>query len=116
MQNGTPCIMTSIAAEGMFGGSEANGFVEDNEHEIASKAIELYKNEAIWSDKQENGFEILNTRFNKNHFLNNLFKQIEAIYEDLDNHRLQNFTGTMLHHHSMQSTKYMSKWIEEKNK
>ena len=116
MQNGTPCIMTSIAAEGMFGRSEENGFVEDIEQEIASKAIELYNNEAIWSEKREYGFDILNTRFNKNHFLKNIFKQIEAMHEDLDNHRLQNFTGTMLHHHSMQSTKYMAKWIEEKNK
>ena len=36
--------------------------------------------------------------------------------EDLENHRFQNFTGTMLQHHSMQSTKYMARWIEEKNK
>ena len=70
MQNGTPCIMTSIAAEGMFGDSEANGFVEVNEHEIACKAIELFKNEKIWREKQEYGFEILNTRFNKKYFYN----------------------------------------------
>ena len=49
-------------------------------------------------------------------FMKKLFKQIKAIHEDLDNHRLQNFTGTMLQHHSMQSTKYMARWIEEKNK
>ena len=116
MHNGTPCVMTSIAAEGMFGSFEVNGFVEDEEAEIINKAIELYCNENIWKLKQENGFEIINTRFNKKHFLNKFFTQIEAIQEDLENHRLQNFTGAMLQHHSMQSTKYMSKWIEEKNK
>jgi len=116
MQNGTPCIMTSIAAEGMFGKTNVNGFIEDEEEEIANKAIELYNNEKIWYEKQENGFEILNTRFNKNHFLSLFFKKIESILEHLENHRLQNFTGTMLRHHSMQSTKYMSRWIEEKNK
>ena len=116
MQNGTPCIMTSIAAEGMFGKTNVNGFIEDEEEEIANKAIELYNNEKIWYEKQENGFEILNTRFNKNHFLSLFFKKIESILEHLENHRLQNFTGTMLQHHSMQSTKYMARWIEEKNK
>jgi O-antigen biosynthesis protein len=30
--------------------------------------------------------------------------------------REQNFIGTMLRHHSMKSTQYMSQWIEAKNK
>jgi len=29
---------------------------------------------------------------------------------------LKNFLGTILQHHTLKSTKYMSKWIEEKNK
>jgi len=34
----------------------------------------------------------------------------------LAQHRLNNFTGAMLQHHSLKSTKYMSQWIAEKNK
>jgi hypothetical protein len=29
---------------------------------------------------------------------------------------LSNFMGAMLQHHTLKSTKYMSRWIEEKNK
>ena len=42
--------------------------------------------------------------------------KITEIEEDLAQHRLNNFTGSMLKHHSMMSTKYMSQWISEKNK
>ena len=37
------------------------------------------------------------------------------IEKDLAQHRLNNFTGAMLKHHSMMSTKYMSQWIAAKN-
>lgn len=33
---------------------------------------------------------------------------------DLRAHRLRNFTGAMLRHHSLKSTMYLSKWIELK--
>lgn len=120
MQNGTPCMMTSIAAEGMFGpetsGLQPNGFIEDDPQKFAQKAVELYTNKAIWTQSQNHGFEIINQRFNKINIEPNLEKAIENLKNNLENVRLQNFTGAMLRHHSMQSTKFMSRWIEEKNK
>jgi len=41
---------------------------------------------------------------------------IERLKERLNRHRLNNFIGQMLQYHTMQSTKFMSRWIEEKNK
>ena len=41
---------------------------------------------------------------------------IVEISENLESHRNQNFLGQILQHHTLQSTKYLSKWIEEKNK
>ncbi|KJD33277.1 glycosyltransferase [Tamlana sedimentorum] len=116
MQNGTPCVMTHIAAEGMFENLEPNGFIEDNPENFAKKAIELYKNEALWNQKQHSGFEVINTRFNKTQFQNNFLEKIKVSIEQLHENRLHNFTGQMLMHHTMQSTKFMSRWIEEKNK
>ena len=54
-------------------------------------------------------------------FSNTLFNsewivKIEDINENLASHRQQNYIGEILHHHSLQSTKYMAKWIEEKGK
>lgn len=115
MVNGTPSVMTDIAAEGMFGAMEPSGFIANTPEAFASKAVELYTDKRIWEDKQKNGFHTINTRFNKDHFLMELISKIDTVQSKLHEHRLDNFIGAMLQHHTMQSTKYMSKWIEVKN-
>lgn len=116
MQNGTPSVMTSITAEGLFGALEPNGFIEDCPQSSISKAVELYQNELLWKEKQENGFSVINQRFQESKFQKKLFIEINHLMEHLNERRLHNFTGQLLQHHTMQSTKYMGKWIEEKNK
>ncbi len=115
MLNGTPCVMTTIAAEGMFGGFEPNGFIADDAQQFANKAIELYTDKIFWNGKQKNGFNIMNVRYDKQLFISDFVFKINAILNNLQVHRLDNFTGQMLQHHTAQSTKFMSKWIEEKN-
>ncbi|WP_179339570.1 glycosyltransferase [Winogradskyella ludwigii] len=115
MQNGTPCVMTSIASEGMFGEFEENGFIEDNPEDFAKKAILLYNNSDIWKHKQQAGFEVLNQRFNRLDFEEAFLTHIKSLRINLDQHRQYNFIGLLLMHQTMQSTKYMSKWIEAKN-
>jgi len=73
MQNGTPCVTTTIGAEGMFGDMEVNGFIEDNPEQFADKAVELYTNKTLWQEKQLNGFKVVNERFNKKHFQSKFF-------------------------------------------
>ncbi|KJD33360.1 glycosyltransferase [Tamlana nanhaiensis] len=116
MQNGTPCVMTSIAAEGMFGEFQPNGFVNDTPETFADQAVSLYKNESIWCEKQENGFQVINGRFHRSQFINTFLNLVTETKQQLQTKRYENFTGQMLMHHTMQSTKFMSKWIEEKNK
>lgn len=116
MINGTPCVMTSIAAEGMFGNFKPNGFIEDRTEAIIGGAVTLYQNETIWKEKQEFGFQTIQLRFEKSLFHDQLFSKIDHTRRYLITHRQKNFTGQMLRHHNLQSTKYMSKWIEEKNK
>jgi glycosyltransferase involved in cell wall biosynthesis len=116
MLNGTPSVTTSVGAEGMFGNFEANGFIEDTPEEFANKAIQLYQDENIWNEKRQNGFQTINQRFNKNNFQKEFLDRISEITKNLETKRLRNFTGQMLLHHTLQSTKFMSRWIEEKNK
>ncbi len=116
MKNGTPCVMTSIAAEGMFGDVKPNGAIEDAPDLFAENAVLLYENKTIWSEKQHHGFKVLNQRFNKSNFHDRFFNDIDETIQHLKEHRQNNFTGQMLQHHLLNSTKYMSKWIEEKNK
>ncbi|NRD19783.1 glycosyltransferase family 4 protein [Winogradskyella eckloniae] len=115
MQNGTPVVMTSIAAEGMFGNSKPNGFIEDAPEAFAKQAVELYNNVEVWQQKQQHGFEVLNQRFNRIDFEADFESQVNILIEILTAHREQNFIGQLLMHQTMQSTKYMSKWIEAKN-
>lgn len=116
MQNGTPCMMTNIGAEGMFGGLKPNGFIVDAPEEFAQKAVELYTNVSLWKEKQSFGFKVINKRFQKTDFYKKLDTIIEETIQQLNTKRINNFTGQMLWHHSLLSTKYMSKWIEEKHK
>ncbi|RZN80908.1 MAG: glycosyltransferase [Winogradskyella sp.] len=116
MQNGTPSMMSNIAAEGIFGEFEANGFIEDDSIEFSNKAVELYANKDLWYQKQNAGFKILNQRFNMSQFETDFSDKISYLFQNLLTHRQQNFSGQLLMHHTLQSTKYMSKWIEAKNK
>ena len=116
MQNGTPCMMTSITAEGLFGIGPKNGFICDDPDQFAQRSIELYSQESSWKKCQENGFTTIKNRFNKDKVQSSFIERIEYLKDHLADHRLQNFTGQMLEHHARQSTKYMSKWIEAKNK
>ena len=116
MQNGTPSITTSIGAEGMHAEMPWNGFIEDVPEKIAQKAIKLYTDKSVWEESQQNGIAIINRYYDKKKLSPPFFKRIENLKATIDEHRNQNFTGAMLQHHSLQSTKYLSKWIEEKNK
>ena len=116
MVNGTVSVTTHIGAEGMFGNLEPNGFIENTSEAFVNKSIELYTNKTLWNSKQANGFEVINSRFNKKYLEPKFIGTIEELKNNLLAHRLENFTGTMLHYHTMRSTKFMSKWIEEKNK
>lgn len=123
MQNGTPCAMSTIAAEGMFGDEkgvlndvEVNGFIEDQPDRFAKCAVELYQGAALWVKAQRNGFNVLNNRFNKTDFESDFSNRIAELLKGLKLHRQNNFMGQLLRHQTLQSTKYMSKWIEAKNR
>ncbi|GAA4281155.1 glycosyltransferase [Gaetbulibacter aestuarii] len=116
MQSGTPCVMSSVAAEGIFGDFQYNGFVTDIPEEFAEKAIALYSKTSLWEDKHMAGFKVINQRFNKLYFYDLFSEKLREFRENLEIYRQQNFIGQMLQHHQLQSTKYLSKWIEEKNK
>jgi glycosyltransferase involved in cell wall biosynthesis len=116
MQCGTPSVTTTIGAESMCGYLPWNGFVTDEPQVYADKAVELYQDKTIWLKAQENGFEIIEKRYLKCLFVDDFVRNILKVQTHLKQHRLDNFMGTLLQHHTLTSTKYMSRWIEEKNK
>ena len=116
MQCGTPSVTTSIGAEAMCGDLPWNGAIEDNPSDFANKAVILYQDEKLWKEAQNRGVEIIKQRYLKDLFQVEFSAQIQRLQNELQQHRLNNFMGELLQHHTLKSTKYMSKWIEEKNK
>jgi glycosyltransferase involved in cell wall biosynthesis len=115
MQLGLPSITTKMGAEAMNGNLDWNGFITSDEADFIEKAIELYTNKNVWETAQKNGYEIIEKRFKKELYETDFMNQVENLQENLKSHRNQNFLGQILQHQSLQSTKYMSKWIEAKN-
>ena len=115
MQCGTPSVTTTIGAESMCGDLPWNGFIADDAEVFVDKAVELYQDKNCWRKAQENGFEIIEKRYLKCLFADDFVENILKVQTNLKSHRLHNFMGTMLQHHTLTSTKYMSRWIEEKN-
>ncbi|RTY64290.1 glycosyltransferase [Flavobacterium sp. LB2P53] len=116
MQCGTPSVTTTIGSESMHGDLSWNGNITDDVVDFADVAVQLYQDKTIWLQAQQNGLKIINQRYVKYLFENNFRIKIEFLCANLKEHRLHNFMGAMLQHHTLKSTKYMSRWIEEKNK
>ncbi len=116
MQLGTPSVTSTIGAEGMHKKLPWNGFVSDEIDTVVENAVHLYSEKTIWLKSQENGYKILDKCFLKSNFENEFEIKILTLEMKIKQLRLKNFTGSMLLHHLNSSTKFMSKWIEEKNK
>jgi len=116
MKFGTPSITTAIGAEGMNGELIFSGIVSDSVNEIISASVEVYSDKNTWLQAQQNGFEILDNRFRRELFSENFETTINQIQKNLEAHRNNNFIGQILQTQNLRATKYMSMWIEEKNK
>jgi glycosyltransferase involved in cell wall biosynthesis len=113
---GTPSVTTTIGAEGMCGNFPWNGFIEDDFSDFALMSAQLYKNKSMWENAQETGVAIINFSYDKEKMGPSFIKKIKEVQENLEAHRTQNFLGSLLQHRTLQAIKYMSKWIESKNR
>ncbi|HAH51125.1 MAG TPA: glycosyltransferase [Balneola sp.] len=116
MKCGTPSVTTAIGAEGMITDQVWGGEVAETPEQFVKKAIDLYNNPKKWSTAQKTGFSVFNSLFSRDKHHQNLKNKISFISSNLSEHRKKNFIGSMLLQNTLQSYKYMSKWIEEKNK
>ncbi|AWI27212.1 glycosyltransferase [Flavobacterium pallidum] len=113
---GTPTITTSIGAEGMPYQNLWNGFITDDVMEFADFAVKLYEDAELWTVAQSQGTVILKGKFDKSIYEKDFLNHIYFIINNLKEHRRNNFIGSVLLYDAFSATKYMSRWIEEKNK
>lgn len=116
MEYGTPSGTTSIGAEAMQDNLPWNGFVTYDYSDFIDKAVELYSNQEIWEQAVENGYEIIQQKFMFSIYKSKFLDVLNELQTNLVSHRNSNFIGQMFQFHTMRSTEFMSRWIEEKNK
>jgi glycosyltransferase involved in cell wall biosynthesis len=115
MRFGLPSVTTGVGTEGIAGDLPWNGFVADSPAQLAKCAVELYHDKAVWNESRLNGWRIVRERFREELFEKDLLNRLDVLISGIQEHRTNNFIGALLWHHSAQSTKYLSKWIEAKN-
>ena len=112
-----PSVTTSIGREGLFDQQQYETLLSsDSLDEFAQLAVKLHEDESLWHSLHDNCHDFIRQRFNRQEHGVLLVKQLEEIRSGLEEHRLANFNGAMLRHHSLKSTQYMAQWIEAKNK
>jgi len=116
MSYGLPSVSSSSGAEGIQGTMPWNGFIADSPAELVDKAVLLYQEESIWNQSRAQGYHLIESRFQKKQFAQSFHVLVNSTLERLAWHRQKNYLGALLQHHTLQSTKYLSRWIEEKNK
>ncbi|WP_127136659.1 glycosyltransferase [Flagellimonas oceanensis] len=116
MQAETPSVTTTIGAEGMHGEQPWNGTIADDWEGFSQAAVELHESQELWENAKKHGIELLRIFYDKTTLQNQLLERVNRLSKSLEAHRQQNFIGKLLQHQTMTSTKYMAKWIEEKNR
>ncbi len=116
MLAGTPVITTPVGAEGMRWKNEFCGAVSSDPQTMADLACDLYEHQEYWTRAQQKGFLILEHKFSRQRYSDLLNERVSRIRSELLAHRKANFTGSMLLFHRNNSTRYLSKYIELKNR
>ncbi|TDO24453.1 glycosyltransferase [Pedobacter duraquae] len=116
MQTGTPSVTTDIGAESMSGKLPWPGAIENEPQRFIESAAKLYKDKASWMQAQQNGIRIINERYDSELFSKAFIAAVNILFAQLVTHRNQNFLGQILKMNTLNSSKYMALWIEEKNK
>lgn len=115
-RNGIPAITTAVGAEGTGDINALKLCTRDEEVSFSNLAIQLYLDSRKWKEVQALGTNLINKHFSNEDLKEELLEKIIDLGENLQLHRAANILGGILTHSSMRSTKYLSKWIEAKNK
>lgn len=111
----TPSVTTSIGAEGMsLTATQWPGMVTDDPKSFVDAAVTLYQDESAWQAASERTSQHLKENFNAQVHKLHFKQKVTNVLGNLSQHRQDNFTGAMLKHHTLASTKYLSKWIMAK--
>ncbi|WP_159637225.1 glycosyltransferase [Sphingobacterium composti Ten et al. 2007 non Yoo et al. 2007] len=115
MASGTPSITNTLGAESMTE-SDWNGYIVQDQQEFIKKSVLLYTDEHLWKERQRAGFEIFNSTLADSSYSKDMLEKVKYYKENLQEIRKKHFIAEILLQQQLNATKYMSLWIEEKNK
>jgi glycosyltransferase involved in cell wall biosynthesis len=113
---GTPVVTTPIGSEGMAEDLLWGGEIAWTATEFAEKAVRLATDKERWLQCQTNGWGILTELYDQSVNAKALVERLLSLKKNQVRLRAENILGAILNSHQHKSTKYFSKWIEEKNK
>mgnify|MGYP000439094438 CR=1 FL=1 len=112
---GTASVTSYIGAEGIEK-DVWNGLICNDFGTLGENLKTLYTDKTTYMKAQQEGYRIIKEKFSHEKFAKDWIEKIVIIQANLKQNRQDNFLGEILHHNSLQSTKYLAKWIEEKGK
>ncbi len=112
---GIPSISSKVGAEAMFNGHEWPGEIADETDEIVDKAVSLYKDQHAWESAANRSQQILESLIDPD-WGKDFITELEKIQQAPGTHRRKNMIGQILWSNQFLSSKYLSQWIEEKNR
>lgn len=115
LRAGTPTVTTKIGAEGLMPNATWAGDVCQITPAFVDAAVRLYTDQHQFDRAQQQAIEIL-PAFDAQKWQSPLLDRLAEVQRTLKQHRRANFTGQLLLHHQQLSTRYLSKWIEAKNR
>jgi len=115
MQSHTPSITTPIGCEGITQKSWP-GEIVSTVDDFVNAAVSFYTQQPKWENANEQAKQILDTQYDSHVNAEVLSKCLQDKYARFMLDRTTNFNQKLLGHHQFQTSKYMSQWIEAKNK
>ncbi len=115
MLNGLPFVTMPAGLDGFEIGAARPGLTADNAKDFVELAVRLYEDKSMWEQIREEGFNLINTHFNRSIHQELLTERIEKAFSELRVIRKTNKLSEIFWHQSLRSTEFMSRWIELKN-
>lgn len=115
MRVNTPSVTTVIGAEGISNLPYA-GVIANSANEFVEAAVKTYLDPKHYAQLVANGLQILKVDYDINTNKQTFIDSLKRAKAQQDNNKQRNFMQKLLHQQQFQANKYMSQWIEVKNK
>ncbi|WP_435577422.1 glycosyltransferase family 4 protein [Gilvibacter sp.] len=115
--SGCAVVTTPIGIEGIGEAHKLPFMVADDlETDFVNLAVTNYTQEYQWDQNRQEGLALISEHFSWEKRAPSVLETLKSYALNKEEFSPQNPVGQMLWHHSLQSSKYLSKWIEAKNK